>query len=84
MTDFGYTQQELRSYLPTGWALAGTDRGGGDRGQFDAKSDTWKVSVTDSTEQAWDLVVKAKEVANQGRIGALKSAFDKLFRERLG
>lgn len=80
MSEIGYTLQEIRSYLPTGWTLAP----GAGSGGFDARTSKYTLGVCDGAEVTWDLVVTAKDVSAQGRIPALRLAFDKLFRERLG
>lgn len=79
MDEIGYNLQELRSYLPTGWSLPPAAAG-----SWDAKRGSWSIRVLDGAEMDWDLVVKGKDAADVGRIEALRRAFDKLFRERLG
>lgn len=83
---FGYTEDELRSYLPTGWNLAGWTEGDWDprHGAWNPKKGRWTVRVEDGTDVRWDLVVDAREVEDKGRLEALRLGVDRLFRERLG
>jgi hypothetical protein len=74
-----YTDTEIRSYLPTGWGLIG-DR----QTAWDAKKRVWRAAVIDNVEFDWPLEVTAKEVGEHGRLEALRQAFDRLYRERLG
>lgn len=74
-----YTEVEVRSYLPTGWALA---RGRG--GAWDATKRLWRATVIDNVEFDWPLEVSADEAAEHGRLEALRRAMDRVYRERLG
>jgi hypothetical protein len=74
-----YTETEIRSYLPAGWDLIG-DR----RNAWNPKQRVWRATVLDNVEFDWPLEVTAKEVGEQGRLEALRRAFDRLVRERLG
>jgi hypothetical protein len=74
-----YTETEVRSYLPTGWDLVGTPEG-----SWDAQKQTWKATVIDNVDFDWPVVVKAAEAASLGRLEALRKAFDRVYRERLG
>lgn len=74
-----YTETEIRSYLPTGWALAGKGHGG-----WNAKKRVWETSVLDNVDFDWPVVVKADDAGAKGRLEALRLAMDKVFRERLG
>jgi hypothetical protein len=76
---FGYTEDELRSYLPTGWNLTGSAEG-----SWNPKKGRWAVRVEDGTDVRWDLVVDAREAEDKGRHEALRLGVDRLFRERLG
>lgn len=76
---FGYTEDEIRSYLPTGWNLTGPAEG-----RWDRKKGRWTLRVEDGTDVRWDLVVDAREVETSGRIEALRLGVDRLYRERLG
>ena len=74
-----YTESEIRSYLPTGWDLLGSQQGA-----WDAKKKTWRATVLDNVDFDWPVEVKAAEVTKLGRIEALRQAMDRLYRERLG
>jgi hypothetical protein len=74
-----YTETEVRSYLPTGWSLAGSPEG-----TWDAKKKLWRTTVIDNVEYDWPLEVKAAEASSLGRIEALRVAMNRVFRERLG
>ncbi|MDP9120785.1 MAG: hypothetical protein M3O15_05350 [Acidobacteriota bacterium] len=86
-----YTEDEVRSYLPTGWNLARkSGNSGGTEGSWDPGKKSWRITVIDNVDFDWPVVVKASEVdaleANgaNGRIEALRRAMDKVYRERLG
>lgn len=74
-----YTDTEVRSFLPTGWNL--TDEG---PGAWDAKKKVWRTTVLDNVEFDWPVVVKADDAGSLGRLEALRQAFDRVYRERLG
>ena len=74
-----YTETEIRSFLPTGWDLAGDGTG-----NWDAKKKTWQISVLDNVDFDWPVVVKADDAGSQGRLEALRRAMDVVYRERLG
>jgi hypothetical protein len=74
-----YTETEIRSFLPTGWDLAGDGQG-----TWDAKKKSWQVRVIDNVEFDWPVVVKADDAGSVGRLEALRRAMDVVFRERLG
>ena len=74
-----YTENEVRSYLPSGWNLAGDAAG-----RWDAKRRTWRATVVDNVEFDWPLTVGAAEAASLGRLEALRQAMDRVYRERLG
>lgn len=74
-----YTETEVRSFLPTGWNLAGEPAG-----SWDAKKRAWRATVVDNVEFDWPLVVAADEAASLGRLEALRRAMDRVYRERLG
>jgi hypothetical protein len=75
----GYTETEIRSYLPTGWDLIG-DR----QGIWDAKKKVWRATIIDNVDFDWPVEVEAGEAGKLGRLEALRQAFDRLYRERLG
>jgi hypothetical protein len=74
-----YTETEIRSFLPTGWDLIGGGQGG-----WDPKKKLWRATVIDNVDFDWPLEVTADEVSKNGRLEALRQAFDRLYRERLG
>jgi hypothetical protein len=74
-----YTETEVRSYLPSGWNL--TDDG---PGAWDAKKEVWRTTILDNVEYDYPVVVKPADVKSLGRIEALRQAFDRVYRERLG
>lgn len=74
-----YTETEIRSYLPTGWDLIG-DR----RSAWDPRKRVWRATVIDNVDFDWPVEVSADEVREHGRLEALRQAFDRLYRERLG
>ncbi len=74
-----YTETEIRSYLPSGWGLAG-DR----QGSWDAKKKLWRATVLDNVDFDYDVEVKPDAAGKLGRLEALRVAMDKVFRERLG
>lgn len=76
---FGYTEEELRSYLPTGWNLVGAAEGA-----WDARKGRWSTRIEDGSDMRWDLVVDAADVDRTGRLEALRLAVDRLHRNRLG
>jgi hypothetical protein len=74
-----YTETEIRSYLPTGWNLADDEPGA-----WDPKKKVWQTTVLDNVDFDWPVVVKPGDASSLGRIEALRQAFDRVFRERLG
>lgn len=74
-----YTETEVRSFLPTGWDLAGTPEG-----SWDPKKRVWRATVIDNVDFDWPVEVKAAEASSLGRIEALRRAMDRVYRERLG
>jgi hypothetical protein len=82
MSDFApfcYTEDELRSYLPTGWNLLGPLHG-----DWNAKKRRWSVRVEDTAYMPWDVEVDQKAVEDEGRLEALQAAMDDLYKGRLG
>lgn len=73
-----YTEAEVRSYLPTGWNLTGSP------GIWDDKKKVWRTTVLDNVEFDWPVVVKPADAGSLGRMEALRQAFDRVYRERLG
>jgi hypothetical protein len=74
-----YTETEIRSFLPTGWHLAGDGTG-----TWDPRKKSWQVRVLDNVDFDWPVVVKAGDASSVGRLEALRRAMDVVFRERLG
>jgi hypothetical protein len=74
-----YTETEIRSYLPTGWSLAGEGPGA-----WNPKKKVWSTTVIDNVEFDWPVEVKPADATSLGRIEALRQAFDRVYRERLG
>ena len=74
-----YTETEVRSFLPSGWDLVGEPQG-----TWDEKKKTWKTTILDNVDFDWPVVVGADEAAKHGRLEALRRAFDRVYRERLG
>jgi len=74
-----YTETEVRSYLPTGWNLAGEPEG-----RWDGKKQVWRATVIDNVEFDWPIVVGAGDAVSLGRLEALRRAMDRVYRERLG
>jgi hypothetical protein len=74
-----YTETEIRSFLPTGWDLIG-DR----EGAWDPKKKIWRATVIDNVDFDWPVEIEADDADELGRLEALRQAFDRLDRERLG
>lgn len=72
-----YTETEIRSFLPTGWNLAGDSPG-----TWDPKKKIWRLRVIDGVDFDWPVEVNAGEGDN--RLDALRRAMDRVYRERLG
>jgi hypothetical protein len=76
---YRYTDEELRSYLPTGWELID-----GGEAAWDEKRRATTLRVLDNVHFDWPVTVRAGEVDRVGRLEALRLAFDQVFRDRLG
>jgi len=76
-----YTEDEIKSFLPSGWMLAG---GRDASGRWNPKNSSWQATLIDNVEFDWPVVVKSWEASSLGRIEALRRAIDKVYRERLG
>ncbi|HKH45345.1 MAG TPA: hypothetical protein VKM72_11825 [Thermoanaerobaculia bacterium] len=74
-----YTETEIRSYLPTGWSLAEDGPG-----TWDPKKKLWRTTVIDNVDFDWPVEIKPDEASSLGRLEALRTAIDRVFRERLG
>jgi hypothetical protein len=87
-----YTEDEVRSFLPSGWRLLAAEDAPAELsphtiGHWDAGKAAWRLWVLDNVDFDWPLVVKAADAAklgDNGRLEALRRAMDKLYRERLG
>lgn len=76
---FSYTDDELRSYLPTGWTLLDDPLG-----SWSQKKETLSIRLEDGADMPWDLEIRARDVHDAGRIEALDAAMDRLYKGRLG
>jgi hypothetical protein len=74
-----YTETEIRSYLPTGWNLAEDGPGA-----WDPKKKVWRAMVIDNVDFDWPVEIKPDEASSLGRLEALRTAINRVFRERLG
>lgn len=72
-----YTDEELRSFLPLGWHLTGP-------GEWDDKRGVLTLVVLDGVDFDWPVRISATEAKEAGRLGALRKAMDRVFRDRLG
>jgi hypothetical protein len=87
-----YTEDEVRSFLPSGWRLLAAEEAAAEMaphisGHWDARKAEWRLRVVDNVDFDWPLVVKADDAAklgDNGRLEALRLAMDKVYRERLG
>jgi hypothetical protein len=77
-TRLTYAEEELRSYLPLGWEYTGAS-------EWDEKRGVLTLTILDDCDFDWPVHVSAKEAADEaGRLGALRNAIDRVYRERLG
>lgn len=74
-----YTEDEIRSFLPTGWNL-----NEGEGGTWSPKREEWTITVHDEVDFDWPVVVSAEEAEKEGRLEALRRALDRTYRGRLG
>jgi hypothetical protein len=87
-----YTEDEIRSFLPSGWRLLGADPANVEldpqvAGHWDGAKKVWRIRVVDNVDYDWPLVVKAADavkLGENGRMEALRLAMNRLYRERLG
>jgi hypothetical protein len=80
-----YSEEEVRSFLPTGWSVARPATGhDGTAGEWDPKKRAWRIRVIDNVDFDYPVVVKADDLGSGGRIEALRLAMDRVYRERLG
>ncbi len=73
-----YALEEIRSYLPAGWEVAGEGGGG-----WDSARRAWRVRVHDGAGTEWDLEVRAADAARRGRHEALRETMARLQRTAL-
>lgn len=83
LAPFDYTEEEIRSYLPTGWTLV-EETPGLVESTWDPKKRIWSTRIEDTADMPWELEIRADEVDERGRIPALKRAMDRLYVDRLG
>jgi hypothetical protein len=76
---YQYTDEELRSYLPSGWELVG-----GGEAAWDEKRQAVRLRVRDNVDFDWSVDVKARDADRDGRLEALRQAMQQVFRGRLG
>ena len=74
-----YIDEELRSFLPSGWELAD-----GGAAEWDAGRQALTLRVIDNVKFDWPVVVRAGDAARHGRLEALRRAMDEVYRDRLG
>ena len=76
---YQYTEDELRSYLPSGWELVE-----GGEAAWDDKKQAVRLRVIDNVHFDWPVVVKASDADREGRMEALRQAMQGVYRGRLG
>ncbi len=74
-----YNDLEVSGYLPSGWTLGAPS----ETAEWDARRHTWTLKVRDGAEVDWDLIVRAKDVEQHGRLEALRRAVDHVYRNGL-
>lgn len=72
-----YSDEELRSFLPLGWDYTGESH-------WDDKRGVLTLVVLDGVDFDWPVLISAQEAKEAGRLGALRQAMDRVFRDRLG
>jgi hypothetical protein len=75
----GYTDVEVRSYLPSGWGIVP-----GARGAWNAKARKWTLEVYDGADHVWTLEVDGEAASRGDRFEAIKEAVRRLNRNALG
>lgn len=83
LAPFDYTEDEIRSYLPSGWTIMETTPGDVDA-TWDPKKRIWATRIEDTADMPWDLEIRERDVEKEGRLAALKAAMDRLYVDRLG
>lgn len=74
-----YTDDELRSHLPSGWNLKPEEGDG-----WNAKDRIYRLTVIDEVDHDWPIEVRARDVEELGRMPALGEAMDRVQKNRLG
>jgi hypothetical protein len=74
-----YTDEELRSYLPSGWNLKPARDDG-----WDAEDRIYRLTLIDDVDFDWSLEIRARDAEKLGRLEALRRAVDRVQRNRLG
>jgi hypothetical protein len=74
-----YTDVEIRSYLPSGWGIVEPPVR-----SWNERKGTWSIAIYDGADNVWPLPVAADVAARDGRLPALASAIDRLYRKALG
>ena len=74
MQPLHFTPQEILNYLPCGWNVSDPAT----HGSWIEGHKVWQLKLQDGAEVDWLLQVLSKEVAELGRIEALKIAFARL------
>ncbi len=72
----GFTTQEIIGLLPGGWALADQ----ADPGAWDDAGHEWRTRLIDGADVPRELVVGAATMAQDGRIEALRSELERVYR----
>ena len=76
---YEYTEEELRSYLPSGWELVD-----GGEAAWDEKRQAVRLRVLDNVHFDWPVEVSARDADRHGRLEALRQAMERVYRGRLG
>lgn len=74
-----YTDEELQSYLPSGWNLAPTDDDG-----WDPEENVYRLTVLDEVDHDWPVKVTGSKAGKVGRLEALRQAMEETQYGRLG
>ncbi|MEE8368402.1 MAG: hypothetical protein V3S30_08790 [Thermoanaerobaculia bacterium] len=80
MQPFHFTPQEILTYLPCGWRVSDQAT----HGTWLESRQVWQLRLQDGADVEWLLQVLPKEVADLGRIEALRIALTRLQTEGLG
>jgi len=74
-----YTDDELRSYLPSGWELAPKENDA-----WDPEKQVYRLTVIDEVDHDWPVKVTAADAQQHGRMEALRQAMEATQFGRLG